>query len=81
LDELELSSFAICSNKGLQNKHINCLAEFEDKLDGSEECRILERKKTRRRRGERNTIRDGYASEEVEISIKSKRKMDECRAE
>jgi hypothetical protein len=50
-------------------------------LDGSEECRILERKKTRRRRRERNTIRDGYASEEVEISIKSKRKMDECRAE
>jgi hypothetical protein len=35
-------------------------------LDGSEECRILERKKTRRRRRERNTIRDGYASEEVE---------------
>jgi hypothetical protein len=42
-------------------------------MDGREECKILtecciEKKKTRRRRKERNTIRErnGYASEEVE---------------
>jgi hypothetical protein len=39
------------------------VAKFEDKMNGREECRILtkcwrERKTTRRRRRERNTIRE-----------------------
>jgi hypothetical protein len=45
-------------------------AKFEDKMDGREEFRILteccrEKKKNTRRRRERNTIRNGYASEEI----------------
>jgi hypothetical protein len=60
-------------------------AKFEDKMDGREECRILTEcwreieKKTRRRRREINTNRG--TGTPVKKWKKSKRKMDECRAE
>jgi hypothetical protein len=61
-------------------------AKFEDKMDGREECKILtecwrEKKKKTMEERERNTIRKtGLRVKKCE-KIKSKRKMDECRAE
>jgi hypothetical protein len=49
-----------CKRNRLRVKAGKGTAKFEARMDGREKCRILmmERKKTRRRRRERNTIRE-----------------------
>jgi hypothetical protein len=52
-----------CKRKRLRVKVGKREAKIEDKMDGSEECRILtecwrEKKKTRRRRRKKNIIRE-----------------------
>jgi hypothetical protein len=50
-----------CKRNRLRMKAGKRAAKFEDKMDGREKCRILTecwKKKTRRRRRERNTIKE-----------------------
>jgi hypothetical protein len=76
-----------CKGNTLRVKAGRRVAKFEDKMNGREECRILtelERKEkisTEKKERKKYYQINGYVSEEVERFIKSKRKMDECRAE
>jgi hypothetical protein len=58
--------------------------KFEDKMKGREECRMPKecwRKKKQGEEGERNITRETGRSVKKWRDYKSKRKMDECRAE
>jgi hypothetical protein len=74
-----------CKRNRLRVKPGQKAAKFENKIDGREECRIVtecwkeKKKNTQRRRRERNTIRE--TGMPGSGKIKTKRKMDECRAE
>jgi hypothetical protein len=70
-----------CKGNRLRVKAEKRAAKFEDRMDGRQECRILtecwrEKKRTGRIRRERNTYYQRRKGK-----IKSKMKMDECRAE
>jgi hypothetical protein len=74
-----------CKRNRLRVKGGKRAAKFENKMDGREECRILTeclkgKKKTRRKR-EREILSEKRVRQWRSGKIKSKRKMDECRAE